>query len=120
MGSATILIRHQIDWGHMDQNQQQPPPHYAPLQYQTPPAVAGGGKAVASLVLGICALTLGWCSVVIGVPLAIVGLILGILDRNGPKPGMAKAGIILSIISLVLQVAVTAVVIVLIATDRLK
>ena len=60
--------------------------------------------AVASLVLGICALVfpfigLGWLSVLIG----IVGTILGALGRkNAEKKGMATAGMVMSIIAVIL------------------
>lgn len=60
--------------------------------------------AVASLVLGICALVfpfigLGWLSVLVG----IVGVILGALGKKDEaKSGMAKAGMVMSIIAIAL------------------
>lgn len=80
----------------------------------------GGGKATASMVLGILALTIGWCSMIIAVPMAITGLILGIVDRRGANRGYAKAGIIMCSISLGLHVLIVVVVIVLAATGKLK
>jgi hypothetical protein len=63
---------------------------------------------VASLVLGIIAVviglfsggSLGW----LGAILAIIGIILGALGRKDPeKQGLATAGLVLSIIGLVLS-----------------
>lgn len=62
--------------------------------------------AVASLVLGICSLVfpfigLGWLSVLIG----IIGIILGALGRKAEgKKGIATAGMVMSIISVVLGI----------------
>ena len=71
-----------------------------PIEHQLP--TTGGGKAVASLVLGIISL-LSWCLPFIGLPVAIVGLVLGIKDRQSPNRGMAIAGIVMSVIGLVLS-----------------
>ena len=66
----------------------------------------GNIMAVASLVLGICSLVfpfigLGWLSVLLGV----IGTILGALGRkNAEKKGIATAGMVMSIISVVLGV----------------
>ena len=66
--------------------------------------------AITSLVLGIVSLVisvffagLNW----LGIPVAIVGIILGALGRkNAEKKGMATAGLVMSIIALVLAVIV--------------
>ena len=71
--------------------------------YPTTPPEQGGGKAIASLVLGIIGM-LGWCLPLCGLPLTIVGLILGILDRNGPKRNLAIWGIVLCSIGLTLSI----------------
>jgi hypothetical protein len=63
----------------------------------------GGGKAVASLTLGILSLVC-WCLPILGLPMTIVGLVLGIKDHKSSKPGMAIAGIVTNIIGLVLSV----------------
>lgn len=61
--------------------------------------------AVASLVLGIISLVIGaflagfqW----IGIVLAIVGIVLGAKNNNPEKAGLAKAGLVCSIIGLIL------------------
>ena len=65
--------------------------------------VSGGGKAIASLVLGIVGM-LFWLLPILGLPMTITGLILGIVDRQGPKRGLAIAGIVLNSIGLLLSV----------------
>ncbi len=71
--------------------------------------------AVASLILGIAALVLGFVPIpgggIIGLICAIVGVILGAVSRKklkeaGESSGMATAGMVLSIIALVLDVIV--------------
>jgi uncharacterized membrane protein YphA (DoxX/SURF4 family) len=62
-----------------------------------------GGKAIASLVLGILGL-LGWCLPIVGLPMTITGLVLGIKGHSSRNQGMAVAGIVLNIIGLVLSV----------------
>ena len=67
------------------------------------PAAAprGGGKAVASLLLGIVSL-LVWLVPIVGIPVAVVGLTLGILGLGGSRRGLAIAGVILSAIGVAL------------------
>ncbi|MBO5383687.1 MAG: DUF4190 domain-containing protein [Ruminococcus sp.] len=68
----------------------------------------GIGLAVASMVLGICALVFSCCFYYVSLPCALVGLILGAVSlagHNGGK-GMAIAGVVTSIISLVPTVIV--------------
>lgn len=71
--------------------------NYAPNQYQQPQDNSRG-LAIASLVLGIVSL---FCC---GSVCSIVGIVLGILSRSKKSTdnGMATAGIVLSIIGLVL------------------
>ena len=68
----------------------------------------GGGEnmAIASLVLGIISLVLSFFGLgMISVFTAIIGIILGVLGRKDPeKKGMATAGLICSIIALVLGI----------------
>ncbi|WP_296727192.1 DUF4190 domain-containing protein [Ruminococcus sp.] len=66
-------------------------------QYEQP-----DGKAIASLVLGLCNL-LGWCLPIIGIPCGIVGLVMGIKGLKSSKKGMAIAGIVLSSITLAIS-----------------
>jgi hypothetical protein len=63
------------------------------------PAAAGGGKAVAALVLGIIGMV-AWCIPLIGFPVNIVGLVLGCRSTQSPNRGMAIAGIVLCSIGL--------------------
>ncbi len=65
------------------------------------------GFAIASLVLGIVAIV-GGCFWYLAIPCAIVGLILGVMANKVKKTGMATAGIVLSIIALVLTVLLVA------------
>ncbi|MEO0587883.1 MAG: DUF4190 domain-containing protein [Planctomycetota bacterium] len=66
------------------------------------PEGGGGGRAIASLVLG-CVAMIAWCIPLVGLPVSVVGLILGILDRQSPKRGLAIAGVVLSSIGLALS-----------------
>ena len=63
----------------------------------------GGGIAIASLVLGIIGL-LAWCVPIIGLPINVVGLVLGIKGRESVNSSMAKAGVTMCIIGLVLTI----------------
>ena len=62
--------------------------------------------AIASLILGIISLILSFFGLgIISVFTAIVGIILGVLGRKDPeKKGMATAGLVCSIIALVLGI----------------
>ena len=62
--------------------------------------------AIASLVLGIISLVLSFFGLgMISVFTAIIGIILGVLGRKDPeKKGMATAGLVCSIIALVIGV----------------
>jgi hypothetical protein len=86
--------------------QQQPyqqPPYQQP--YQQPPVDPGKGLSIAALVLGICGFVVPFG----GLVCSIVGLILGLQGKKkseavGIQSGIAKAGIILSIIGIALSV----------------
>ena len=67
------------------------------------PQAQSNGLGVASMVLGILAITLTW-AYGLGVVLAIPALILGIIQQKQRKCGMATAGIVLGIISIILAV----------------
>lgn len=64
--------------------------------------------SIASMVLGIVALVLSCCIYYISIPCAIVGIILAAISLKGQKDGkgMAIAGLVCSIISLVPAVIV--------------
>lgn len=63
----------------------------------------GAGMSIASMVLGIVALVLSCCFYYISIPCAIIGLILAAVALKGNKDGrgMAVAGLVCSIISLI-------------------
>jgi hypothetical protein len=67
-------------------------------------ARTGSGKAIASLCLGLFGLV-AWFLPIIGFPVTITGLVLGVQSLNGPRKGVATAGIVLCIIGLVLSTA---------------
>jgi hypothetical protein len=73
-----------------------------PNPYASAPTPSAGGKAIWSLCLGLFGL-LAWLLPIIGLPVTITGLVLGIKSVNGPRKGMATAGIVLCIIGLVLS-----------------
>ena len=85
-------------------NQQPYNPNYNQQPYGNVPAQKNG-KAVASLVLGIVSaicIFFGY-GALIGIVCAIVGIVLGTnAKKEEPENGMAKAGVILSIVSLAL------------------
>lgn len=87
----------------------QQPYQAQPQQYNAQPMPQqnkNDGKAIASLVLGICSIVF-FCCFGIGIATGIPGLILGILSRkNKPENNtMATVGVILSIIGVALSVA---------------
>jgi cbb3-type cytochrome oxidase subunit 1 len=59
------------------------------------------GKAIASLVLGIVSIV--FCVYGIGIVTGIIGLVLGISAKKENPSGMATAGIVLSIIGIVIS-----------------
>ena len=59
------------------------------------------GLSIASLVLGIAGFV-ACCLPLVGYPVTITGLVLGIVAKSKGAGGMAIAGIVLSIITLVL------------------
>ena len=68
------------------------------------------GFCVASLVLGIVSIVF-FCFFYICIPCAILSLIFGIIANNAEKNGMAKAGIVMSIIGLALCILIYALII---------
>ncbi len=82
---------------------------YNPNLYAVPSVqpTQGGGIAVAGLVLGIVSIVFFWIPV-FDVLLSIVGLVLSLLGRRSlSRRGMALAGLICSIIGLVLALIIT-------------
>lgn len=73
--------------------------------YAAPPPDSTGGKAVASLVMGIISF-LTWCIPVMGSCVSLIGLILGLQSRKGSSKGMAIAGIALSSITLAVSLVI--------------
>ena len=72
-------------------NNQQPAPQ---------PPESSKGMAVASMVLGIVGFV-AWCLPLVGYPVTIVGIVLGVKAKSQGQGGMAVAGIVMSIITLV-------------------
>jgi len=86
-----------------EQNYNPQPPTQPP--YQQPPVDPGKGLSIAALVLGICGLVVPYG----GFATSIVGLILGIQGKKkseavGIQSGIAKAGIVLSIIGIAISI----------------
>lgn len=90
-----------------------PPQHQ---QYAPPPAQKGSGLAVAAMVLGITALLFCWIPFlnVLSIILGLVGLGLGvpalILALRGRRTGkgMAVAGVVLAVVSIIASIAISA------------
>ena len=63
----------------------------------------GAGMAIASMVLGIVALVLSCCFYYISIPCAIISIILAAvaLSKHTDGKGMAIAGLVCSIISII-------------------
>lgn len=81
----------------------------APM-YQEPQSNGEGGKglAIASLILGILGLIFSCCTAYIGIPFGVVGIILGVMhNKKNGKCGMSTAGIICSVVAVVLAVVIT-------------
>ncbi len=66
-------------------------------------ANGGAGLSIASMVLGIVALVLSCCIYYISIPCAVVGIVLAIISLKGQRDGkgMAIAGLVCSIVSLI-------------------
>jgi hypothetical protein len=86
-------------------SEQQPPTTPTdPVPYQTPPGKSDmAWAAIVSLICGIVSLP-GGCCCLIGWPATIAGVIFGILGLKSSKSGMAKLGIILSIVGIVISI----------------
>ena len=90
-------------YGSAEQSQLRPVPVYVPGSTTT----SGHGKAVASLVLGIFGLLFSPCCCLGFIP-GIIGICLGASARSdGNREGLSTAGIVLSIIALILSVGLT-------------
>ena len=79
-----------------------------PMDYQQPRQGGNGGQgmAIESMVLGIVSVVL-CCIWYISLICAIAGIVFGILNnRNNGRNGMATAGIVCSIIGIVLSIAI--------------
>lgn len=71
---------------------------------QTPePKPQTKGFSIASMVLGICGF-LAWCIPLFGYPVCITGLVLGIIGVRKNGKGMAIAGIIMCVLTLIFTV----------------
>lgn len=91
----------------------QPPPTYMQPSPYTPPGYPVGyagsaaadnrGQATAALVLGLVGL-IAWLIPCVGLPVTVVGIIMGVKGSRSSARGMARAGLILSIVSAALTV----------------
>ncbi len=68
---------------------------------------SANGMQIASLVLGILSIILGCCTSYIGCIFGIVGLILAILGNKQGKNGIGTAGLICSIVGIVVGIIMT-------------
>lgn len=67
-----------------------------------------GSKSIISLVLGCCGIV-AWIIPLFGFPVTIAGLILGIMGMKSNRRGIAIAGVVLSILFLILTIGNSAV-----------
>lgn len=92
------------------------------LSSETPPPPVNqppesNGLAIASFVLGLIS-TVSICICYISIPLGITGLILGIVAKKRSEGnGMRTAGIVLSILGIVISIAYIFLIVIIIATD---
>ena len=86
------------------------PQYTAPVQ---PVKNETNALAIVSLVLGILAIVLGCCSGWLGILFGIGGIVCSVLGNKQSPSGIGKAGLICSIIGLVLGVLMFALVIIL-------
>jgi hypothetical protein len=78
------------------------PQGYAPQPGHGQGQEPGSGMALAGMILGIISL-FAWLIAFVGIITSVVGLILSALGRRSPsRRGMATAGLVMSIIALVL------------------
>jgi len=93
-----------------------PPAGYSAYVVPATPPDKGMGFAVTGLVLGIIAIVSSWYPF-LGLPIPIVGIVMSALGRRSVSyRGMATAGLVLSIIAIVIGVLTTALVIIAVAT----
>ena len=79
-------------------------PYRAPVgsvRAQSKTTREGGGKAVASLILGLVSI-ITWLIPIVGLPTTIAGVVLGMKGMQSDRKGIAIAGVVLSGIFLVL------------------
>jgi thiol:disulfide interchange protein len=92
------------------------------LSSETPPPPVNqppesNGLAVASFVRGLIS-TVSICICYISIPLAITGLILGIVAKKRREGnGMRTAGIVLSILGIVISLAYILLIVIIVATE---
>ena len=93
-----------------------PPAGYSAYVVPAMPPDKGMGFAVTGLVLGIIAIVSSWYPF-LGLPIPIVGIVMSALGRRSVSyRTMATAGLVLSIIAIVIGVLTTALVIIAVAT----
>ena len=60
--------------------------------------------AIVSLILGIASIVLGCCVTYLGIALGVGGIICSVMSKKKQKSGLATAGLVCSIIGIVLAV----------------
>ncbi len=68
----------------------------------------GKGFGIASMVLGIVALSLSCCFYYVSIPCAVIGVVLGVIGLKRAGRGMAIAGLVCSVVSLIPAIFVLA------------
>jgi orotate phosphoribosyltransferase-like protein len=76
-----------------------------------PAQSANNSMSVASLILGIASLGFFWAIPYATIVSSIIGLVLGVISRKRQKDGVGLAGIIISIIALLLSLILLAIII---------
>lgn len=84
----------------------------ATVQNQVPPTAPEAPKqtnalAIVSLVLGILAIVLGCCTAWVGCLFGVAGVICAVFANKQGKTGLATAGLICSIVGIVLGILMT-------------
>lgn len=97
-----------------------PPPPSAAVPEPPPVRTApSNGLAIASFILGLVStVTMCWCGL-LSIPLGVVGLILGLVAKKNPiQRGFSTAGIVLSLVGMVMSVIYIIVLVLLAIADQ--
>lgn len=78
------------------------PPYQQPVSPEQPQKT--DTLAIVSLILGIAAIVLGCCVTYLGIALGVGGIICSVMSKKKQKSGLATAGMVCSIIGIVIAV----------------